>query len=279
MGTQPIERTWHVTVVQPHTVVMRRKGGLFADKLELTVDGLPALSESVGGTKLKGSRVIQIDGQPVEVRWRWGIVGGDPESIILAHNGKVLAAYPYSQSASPATPAEEQEAALASTLSQVSADQLEQFGDRAKLARRLRSGASWFYWIAGLSLVNSLIWWFGGGLSFLAGLAITQIVDGFLFGFSDSLGGSARIVAAVVALTSNILVAGVFALCGYFANKGQMWGFVVGMVLYSLDAIILLIFGEIPSLLFHLFALAGLFLGALALGKLRRTMKQAHQGS
>ena len=42
---------------------------------------------------------------------------------------------------------------------------------------QLKNGANWFYWIAGLSLVNSAIFAFGGHVSFIAGLAYTQIID------------------------------------------------------------------------------------------------------
>ena len=37
------------------------------------------------------------------------------------------------------------------------------------------SGANWFFWIAGLSLVNSLIILFSGEWSFIVGLGATQI--------------------------------------------------------------------------------------------------------
>ena len=49
--------------------------------------------------------------------------------------------------------------------------------DPALLAQ-LKSGANWFYWIAGLSVVNSLIFAFGGHTSFIAGLGLTQLIDG-----------------------------------------------------------------------------------------------------
>ena len=35
---------------------------------------------------------------------------------------------------------------------------------------QLKSGANWFYWIAGLSLINSAIFVFGGNVNFIAGL-------------------------------------------------------------------------------------------------------------
>src|SRR5216117_2936789 len=45
--------------------------------------------------------------------------------------------------------------------------------DPAAMAQ-LKSGASWFYWIAGLSLINSIVAFTGGQWAFLFGLGITQ---------------------------------------------------------------------------------------------------------
>ena len=42
---------------------------------------------------------------------------------------------------------------------------------------RLRSGARWFYWVAGLSLVNTAAAFAGGHVHFMVGLGITQVVD------------------------------------------------------------------------------------------------------
>lgn len=152
--------------------------------------------------------------------------------------------------------------------SQLSQAQIEQLQATDRLVRQFRSGASWFYWIAGLSVVNSLIWWIGGGWTFLAGLAFTQIVDAFLSGLSEELGGSGRIAAAVVALTTSLIISGIFALFGYLARQRNAWPFYVGMAIYILDALIFLAFGDWLSFGFHLFALFGLFRGLRALGKL-----------
>lgn len=43
---------------------------------------------------------------------------------------------------------------------------------RVELQKRANSGAGWFFWIAGLSVVNSAISLLGGGWSFVLGLGI-----------------------------------------------------------------------------------------------------------
>src|SRR5262245_15022806 len=48
-------------------------------------------------------------------------------------------------------------------------DQSEMF----KLTQQFNSSSSWFFWIAGLSVINSLIAVFGGDRRFIFGLGIT----------------------------------------------------------------------------------------------------------
>jgi len=43
------------------------------------------------------------------------------------------------------------------------------------------------------------------------------------------------------AFVVNILVCGLFAGLGWFARKGHVWAFIVGIILYALDAMIFLL--------------------------------------
>ena len=51
-----------------------------------------------------------------------------------------------------------------------------------ELIRRYRSGVKWFYWIAGLSVVTSIIAMSGGHWSFIISLGTTQFIDGIAKG-------------------------------------------------------------------------------------------------
>jgi len=101
---------------------------------------------------------------------------------------------------------------------------------------RAKSGAHWFYWVAALSLLTSVISLVGGGWAFFVSLGVTQIIDGLANALAARLGGSVKIVALVF----DVVAAGIFALLGYFASRRQTWAFVVGMALYVLDALLLL---------------------------------------
>lgn len=128
--------------------------------------------------------------------------------------------------------------------------------ERLELESKLKSGTSWFYWIAGLSLINSVIMLSGNDWYFVIGLGITQLIDAVIGS------GSALIIDAVVA--------GVLIYFGRMAKDGKNWAFIVGMVLYGLDAVLLLVFSDYLSFVFHILALFGIYGGLQASLKLEK---------
>lgn len=125
--------------------------------------------------------------------------------------------------------------------------------DPAAMAR-VRGGASWFYWIAAFSLVNSVVAFTGSAWRFLLGLGVTQLIDGLGEAMSSSAG-------RVVALALNLIVAGMFVFFGVFARKAYLWAFVVGMALFALDGAIFLLAQDWLGVGFHAFALFCIFRG------------------
>ena len=123
-------------------------------------------------------------------------------------------------------------------------------------AARVRNGAKWFYWVAGLSLVNSAIVIFGGSIHFVVGLGITSVVDAA----AKHLGSTGTVLDLVI----NGFVAGVFALFGRFALKSQKWAFITGMALYAADALLLLVARDVLSVAFHAYALYAIYRGLAA---------------
>jgi hypothetical protein len=140
----------------------------------------------------------------------------------------------------------------------------------ANLNRRIKSGANNFYWIAGLSVINSFAFQFGGSIYFVVGLAGTMFVDGIFIGLAKALPDMALVVK-IFGLVVSMLVAGVFALLGYFAGKGKRWAFITGMILYAVDALVMMVFQEWMGLIFHGIFLFGLFGGLQALNQLQKT--------
>lgn len=129
------------------------------------------------------------------------------------------------------------------------------------------SGANWFYWIAGLSIVNSVIVLFGGDTSFPLGLGITLGIDVV----ARELSGAARAIGPVF----DFLVIGFFVLCGLKAGKGANWAFIVGGLFYALDTLLMLAIREWIGVGLHLWALFSLFSGYKANKAVRELQKTA----
>jgi len=146
----------------------------------------------------------------------------------------------------------------------------------AELTRRMKSGASNFYWIAALSVVNSILSIAGTGTYFVIGLAVTLLVDGMAIGVAE-MAPEAALIVKIIGLVVSIMVSAVVALFGFFAIKGNRWAFITGMVLYGLDGLLMLVFQDWIGILFHAFFLWGLFGGLRALGQLQHLMPQKRQ--
>ena len=138
------------------------------------------------------------------------------------------------------------------------------------LEQRTKSGARWFFWIAGLSIITSLVTFGGGSFAFFLSLGSTQVIDGFARGLANDLGEGTKIVALVF----DVLIAGVFALVGCFALKRHLWSFIVGMALFALDALILLAFQVWISFAFHALVIYWIFGGYSAARKLTALEKE-----
>ena len=132
------------------------------------------------------------------------------------------------------------------------------------LEKRLKSGANWFLWIAGLSLANSLSAVAGSHFRFIVGLGLTQIID--------HLAGSARAAAMVL----DVIAAGIFIGFGMLGRKRQEWAFIVGMILYVLDSLLFVLAKDVVSIAFHLLALFYLYRGLKANEALTRLGATAH---
>jgi hypothetical protein len=115
--------------------------------------------------------------------------------------------------------------------------------------RLIRSGANWFIWIAGLSLVNSVLFAIGSNWAFFLGLGATQFVDAF--GKEIITGTTGQVLALVV----DVLIAGIFVGIAFVARNGTQWAFILGMVLVVLDALLLAWVTDWAAVAFHGLAL------------------------
>ena len=140
---------------------------------------------------------------------------------------------------------------------------------RVELQHSVRSGANWFYWIAALSLLNSVIATFAGQWNFIFGLGITQVFDAIGGGLAAEAEGSG-LGFRIFGLMLSLGAVSVYALFGWLGNRLKTAGFVTGMIFYFLDGGIFLVAGDMLGAGFHVFALFLMGRGFKALKELQR---------
>ena len=136
--------------------------------------------------------------------------------------------------------------------------------EKIKIEKQFQAGANWFFWIAGLSIVNSIILLAGSEWGFIIGLGITRIIDSIGLIISEEAGK----VGMIIAFVFDVIASGMFVLFGVFARKRYRWAFVVGMILYALDGLLFLLIQDFLSIGFHIFALFCIYGGLKAAKKL-----------
>ncbi len=117
-----------------------------------------------------------------------------------------------------------------------------------ELDARIRSGASWFYWVAALSVINSILLMTNVGFGFAVGLGLTTITD---VAFASM---------PVVALTISILSSAVVAVFGWFSIKRHAWAFIVGLLVLLLDTGLCVLIKSWISVAFHAWAIVSIFM-------------------
>lgn len=137
--------------------------------------------------------------------------------------------------------------------------------DADALQNTVNSGANWFFWIAGLSLINSMIIFFEGSWSFAVGLGITQVFDGVALAFVENGAGGWIKLAALVA---DIVVVCIFIGFGFLGRARHVWAFIVGMLLFAIDTLILIAAFDVLGIIIHAVALFFLFGGLSAARRL-----------
>jgi len=135
-----------------------------------------------------------------------------------------------------------------------------------QLERRRRIGARWFYWVAGVSLVNTVVALAGQHWRFIVGLGATQVANGLAARTGHGW---------APAILLDLLLIGGFVLLGYLALQRQHWAFPVGIGAYALDGLIFVAARHWVGLAFHVFVLIMICKGFQAARQLDRSRTYA----
>ena len=122
----------------------------------------------------------------------------------------------------------------------------------------VQSAARWFWWIAGLSLVNTVLFFAGSDTSFVIGLAMTTLASA---AFADNL----PVAVALAGLTI-----GFYFFVGLQAGRHKLWAFYGGLVVYVADGILYVLFEDWMSVAFHTLAAFFIVKGIIRVRELAR---------
>jgi len=136
--------------------------------------------------------------------------------------------------------------------------------EQIKIENQFKSGANWFFWIAGLSIINSASSLTGSSWHFVIGLSVTQFIDGVARSIHGPYGNMFRMIA----LMMDIGFVALFASLGLWAKQKSSAGFILGMILYGFDSLMLLLIGSVIGIVFHVLALVFIFRGLQSLQKM-----------
>ena len=130
-------------------------------------------------------------------------------------------------------------------------DEKTKLAEQIKIVKKFKIGANWFFWIAGLSVINTIILLSGGRWNFIFGLGITQIVDSIGIELAKEIGNAGYVIVFVL----DIIAIGIFIFFGIFARKKYNWAFIIGMIIYALYGLLFLLVRDFLGIGFHAFLL------------------------
>lgn len=133
--------------------------------------------------------------------------------------------------------------------------------------KTIDNGAHWFYWIAALSVINSLVVYYFGTQNSAFAFGVTQWIDGTT-GPLTAEGWHPPL--RTTGLMIDLAIAAGFATLGYLARRNDLV-FVVGLFLYAVDALLSLGLKDFFGFAFHFVGLFYIFRGLLASRHLRES--------
>lgn len=134
--------------------------------------------------------------------------------------------------------------------------------ERYKAEQAMKSAASWFTWIGGLSVINSALTSGGKQFSFTFGLGVSQIGDAFMASNSPGM--------HTLGFFISFGFSGLFILFGWLARHWEP-AFLIGVVIYGLDSILFLVAQDWVGFGFHVFASVLIISGYRTYRQLRGT--------
>jgi hypothetical protein len=122
---------------------------------------------------------------------------------------------------------------------------------------RVITGAGQFYWVAGLGVVDCMLYAINSSIAFPMGLAVTRLLT--------ALGRGMPIEMRALTGLAVLAFLGILALSAYYGRKGELWAFILGGSVYLFDTVLLLLLGDWLAAAIHGFFLYHMVRGLMAL--------------
>jgi hypothetical protein len=140
---------------------------------------------------------------------------------------------------------------------------------RAAAWAAVARSARWFWWVAGLSFVNSVASAMHAKFAMVLGLGVTRLIDEVF------LAVAAGPATTLLHFGLVLVPIAAFFFLGRSSAKGSTGAWITGMVLYLCDGLVYLLAQDWLAVIFHAFVLFMLFTGFNVMRAVRRAEADA----
>lgn len=122
----------------------------------------------------------------------------------------------------------------------------------------IKSGANWFFVIAVLSVVNTII-------SLYLGLSSTFVIGFGFAAFTTAFAQAQGTTVTILMSTVTAVFTSLYVAMGIFSRRRHKWAFVTGLFVYAIDGLFLILVQDWYSIALHCLLLYLIFRGLDAL--------------
>lgn len=139
--------------------------------------------------------------------------------------------------------------------------------EKARFFANFKSGVSWFFWLAAISLVNMVLQYTSKGESpirFAVGFSVIKWLETNSVTFIKNV--SPTVSATIVGVLFIVILVGL----GLLARRRNKMAFIAGTLLYALDIFPGVLLSDMYAVVFHLIVIGFLIWGFINLLKLEK---------
>jgi hypothetical protein len=144
---------------------------------------------------------------------------------------------------------------------------------KQSLNLRIKNGILWFYGIAGLSILLSIIYLLRITDKISGVLGTAQLVNKIFPSIATDYSSIGGVGGRFVVFSVTLMISLIFVVIGVIGRRNHRWLIVIGIILYGLDALINIFTYDLTGIAFHAIALWGLFSGLNAMDNLKMLEK------